>query len=142
MKQGITAVAFLHHKGKLLVAKRAATLEFLPGIYELPGGHIEFGESMEEGLAREIKEEFGIDILVGDPFYVFTYTDDDKTKHIIEVVYFALMKDLGQKIHLNSNEHSEYQWIRKIEVEKILMKQNAREGKAALRGFKTLEGKN
>ncbi len=64
-QQAITACAFIHQQfdgiEKLFWAKRADTKKFLPGVYELPGGHIDFGEDIVEGLRREIKEEFGLD---------------------------------------------------------------------------------
>ncbi len=44
-KQLITACAFLHQDGKLFTAKRAETKNFLPGKYELPGGHVEYGDN-------------------------------------------------------------------------------------------------
>jgi 8-oxo-dGTP pyrophosphatase MutT (NUDIX family) len=43
-------------------------------MYELPGGHIDFGENMITGLKREILEEFGMQATIGDPFFVFTYS--------------------------------------------------------------------
>ena len=37
--------------------------------YTFPGGHLEEGESLEEGVIREIKEEFGIDVKVIKKMY-------------------------------------------------------------------------
>jgi len=76
-QQVITACAFIYRINKgtpeLFIPKRAMTKKFLPGIFELPGGHIEFGEILEDGLRREIREEFNQEITVLDPFYAFTY---------------------------------------------------------------------
>lgn len=56
-QQVITACAFIHHKfngvEKVFLPKRADTKKFLPGAYELPGGHIDFGEDPVSGLKRE-----------------------------------------------------------------------------------------
>ncbi len=58
-QQVITACAAIHHSFdgvvKIFVPKRAETKKFLPGVYELPGGHIDFGENIVEGLKREIR---------------------------------------------------------------------------------------
>jgi phosphoglycolate phosphatase len=37
-----------------------------PGLYTVPGGHVELGETCEEALVREIKEEVGLDVKVLD----------------------------------------------------------------------------
>ena len=92
-QQVITACAFIHQKiggvEKVFLPKRAAIKKFLPGVYELPGGHIDFGEDAVVGLKREIDEELGMKVEVGDPFFVFTYTNEVKGSHSIEVIYFA-----------------------------------------------------
>jgi hypothetical protein len=57
-QQVITACAFIHENfdglEKVFLPKRADTKKFLPSVYELTGGHIDFGEDMVTGLAREI----------------------------------------------------------------------------------------
>jgi len=50
---------------KILIARRKNSLCGNPG-WEFPGGKVEFGESYEHCLAREIKEEFAVEISVGD----------------------------------------------------------------------------
>jgi 8-oxo-dGTP diphosphatase len=48
----------------LLVAQRARPPE-LAGLWELPGGKVAAGETDEVGLARELKEELGVEVTVG-----------------------------------------------------------------------------
>jgi 8-oxo-dGTP pyrophosphatase MutT (NUDIX family) len=43
----------------VFVQRRSTTRRVLPGIWDIVGGHIEVGETLEEALAREIKEETG-----------------------------------------------------------------------------------
>lgn len=52
--------AALLHAGRLLAARRSAPPE-LAGRWELPGGKIEPGETSAEALARELREELGIE---------------------------------------------------------------------------------
>ena len=138
--QKITAVAFLYNDWKLFLAKRAETKKFLPWKFELPWGHIEFGEEVEDGLKREINEEFNINVVIGDPFYVFTYTNNENTKHTVEIVYFVKLKDKNQKISLNPLDHSEYKWVNSNELQ-IYLEKNDNEYKAAIKWFDILEWK-
>jgi 8-oxo-dGTP diphosphatase len=115
-KQLITVCAFLHQDGKLFTAKRATTKTFLPGKHELPGGHVEYGESLEEGLIREFEEEFGAEIEVGKLIYAFTYINQVKESHSVEIVFLATLKD-GATITLDPTDHSAYAWISEDEIE-------------------------
>ncbi|WP_223583041.1 (deoxy)nucleoside triphosphate pyrophosphohydrolase [Sphingobacterium sp. GVS05A] len=53
--------AIIQHANKILICQRSASMK-LPLKWEFPGGKIETGESKEECLHREIKEELHIDI--------------------------------------------------------------------------------
>lgn len=119
-QQVITACAFIHRQfngvEKVFLPRRAATKKFLPNVYELPGGHIDFGEEPVVGLKREIDEELGMDVEVGDPFFVFTYTNEIKGSHSIEVIYFAQFAGNPDAIALNPEDHSEYGWFAEHEL--------------------------
>ncbi len=56
-EQVITACAFIHHLfdgiEKVFLPRRAETKKFLPGVLELPGGHIDFGEDIMGLLPNE-----------------------------------------------------------------------------------------
>lgn len=56
--------AVIEHDHKILICQRSATMT-LPLKWEFPGGKIEEGESKEECLKREIREELGLTIEVG-----------------------------------------------------------------------------
>lgn len=101
---------------KVFLPKRADTKKFLPSVYELPGGHIDFSEDPVSGLMREINEELGMKIKVGDPFFVFTYTNDIKRCHSIEVIYFAkFVSELGS-LSSNPEDHSGFDWFAESEL--------------------------
>jgi 8-oxo-dGTP diphosphatase len=146
-QQVFTACAFIHQKfdgvEKVFLPKRAETKKFLPGVYELPGGHIDFGEDMIAGLTREVMEEFGMRIAVGDPFAVFTYTNMIKGSHSIEVVYFARFEDDIAQLRLDPEDHSEFGWFAEADIPHV-MTVNKREDdpeiKAMQRGFALLRG--
>jgi 8-oxo-dGTP diphosphatase len=122
-QQVISACALIHHTFdgvvKVFLAKRADTKKFLPGVYEIPGGHIDYGENIITGLQREIREEFNVDIKVGDPFYVFDYTNDIKGSHSIEVIYFARLASSPDIIIANPEDHSTFGWFSQDEMHKL-----------------------
>ena len=122
-QQVITACALIHHDfdgvTKVFLPKRADAKKFLPGVYELPGGHIDFGENIVDGLKREVREELGIDITVGDPFYVFDYTNAVKGSHSLEVIYFATLVGSLENITLNPEVHSTAGWFSRAELAEV-----------------------
>jgi 8-oxo-dGTP diphosphatase len=146
-QQVITACAFIHRKlngvEKVFLPKRAATKKFLPGVFELPGGHIEYGEDMVAGLQREVLEEFGVHIAVGDPFGCFTYSNDVKRSHSIEVIYFATFIDPIENIQINPEDHSEYGWVAEDELDVVYSSQkniDDVEFQVMRKGFRLLAG--
>lgn len=60
----IVVAGALIERGALLVAQRSRPAE-LAGLWELPGGKVASGESDAAALARELREELGIDVTVG-----------------------------------------------------------------------------
>ena len=89
---------------KILIAKRRAN-QYLKNKWEFPGGKIEKGETPEECLRRELKEEFDIIVKIS-PFFmesIFQYPH----KKIQLLAYFAYL----QSGYLKANEHEEYKWV-------------------------------
>ncbi len=122
-QQVITACAFIHQEfegvEKVFLPKRAETKKFLPGVYELLGGHIDYAEDIVAGLKREVTEEFGMNVSVGDPFAVFTYTNEVKGSHSIEVIYFAQFTDSLGQIVLHPDDHSTFGWFAEDELDQV-----------------------
>jgi 8-oxo-dGTP diphosphatase len=61
---GVGAVV-VDDDGRLFLARRGPLAKNERGLWEFPGGSVEFGEMLTEALRREMREEYGIEIEVG-----------------------------------------------------------------------------
>ena len=57
----VAACALVDADGRVLLAQRPNAKDF-GGLWEFPGGKLNAGESPEDGLIRELREELGVDI--------------------------------------------------------------------------------
>ena len=90
---------------RILIGKRFANNKFHPSKWEFPGGKVEDGETIDEALIREFKEELDIDVY---PFHEFrTLSDND-----IEFTPMPV-KLIGGKAKLL--EHEEIKFVDKKE---------------------------
>jgi len=79
----VGAAVTTNRKGEVLIAQRKQT-DMLGGLWEFPGGKQESDETIEECIARELKEELGINVEVGDFFMTVkhAYSHFTMTMHV------------------------------------------------------------
>jgi mutator protein MutT len=75
------AAALIFRAGKILITQRHAD-SHLGGLWEFPGGKREPSETFELCLVREIREELGVGISVGELFESITHAYPKKTVHL------------------------------------------------------------
>jgi len=101
-----TGVAVLYDKKILLV--RRVQHDFLGGYFELPGGGVDDGETIEAAALREVKEETGlVPTKVLATFEGFDYTTDKKPR-VRQINFVVEVKP--SKVVL-SEEHDDYVWV-------------------------------
>src|SRR5947209_16154187 len=72
------AAGLVFRDGKLLITQRRADAH-LGGLWEFPGGKREQDETFEECLRRELREELGVEVIVGELFESVTHAYPEKT---------------------------------------------------------------
>lgn len=88
----VDAVVFGLDDGDLKVLLIRRGLEPFQGKWALPGGFVRVGESLEDAVRRELREETGIDQLFLEQLYSFGDVDRDPRERVVTVAYYALVK--------------------------------------------------
>ncbi len=104
--------ALLFRDGHLFVARRPPE-KALGGYWEFPGGKRERGETLEQALEREIFEELGIRIRVGERFHVVRH----RYPHMEVVLHVFWCSIVAGTIRLK--EHSAGSWVRLAQLREL-----------------------
>ena len=83
------------------------------------GGSLKEGETKEQALVREIKEETGLDIENSEFLKVEEIRDSKdytKNKHIVSLAYKAILKDDKQESKLDGREATEFFWMKPKDI--------------------------
>lgn len=101
--------AVIHDRGRVLVVTRSAKDDFLPGIDELPSGSVHAGETLLEGLNRELREEVGFPAGPLDAGFLETFDYASGSGRLTR--QFTVSLHLATREIRLSEEHSTYQWV-------------------------------
>ena len=104
---GAAVVDSLENPRFLLVARRSAPPKFA-GMWEFPGGKVEAGESFEDALHRELREELGVDVRLGREIPAPGDAGWPLNERAVMRVWFAEVLD-GEPRPLE--DHDELRWV-------------------------------
>jgi len=103
------SAALIFRRGTLLITQRHPNAH-QGGLWEFPGGKREAGETFEQCLFREIREELGVEITVGDLFEEVTHAYPEKT---VLLKFFICQLGSGEPKPLDC---AAVKWVAKIEL--------------------------
>jgi len=84
-KPGIAVDGVIIRDKSILLIKRKN--QPFKGMWALPGGFVEYGETVEEAILREVKEETGMDAKIRRLLGVYSRPDRDPRGHVISIVF-------------------------------------------------------
>lgn len=98
----------LDASGKVLIVRRSETDPTRPLQWDLPGGHVEPGETFEAGLLREVYEETSLDISAVKPqlVYATSYAFEE-----LSVTWLFFVTRVQTAEVTLSPEHDVYKWV-------------------------------
>jgi 8-oxo-dGTP diphosphatase len=105
MTKQIHVVGAVIVKDGLVLCARRGQVRTLAGKWEFPGGKIETGETPEVALAREIREELGVDVVIGAAVEATVHKYDFGVVHLA-TFYCELVT--GEP---RSTEHADLRWV-------------------------------
>lgn len=114
MKQVEVVAAIIQHNDKILCVQRGENkLSYISKKYEFPGGKIEQGESKEETIIREIKEELNMEISVIKEFITVNHEYPDF--HLTMHSYICSCENTSVTL----TEHIDYKWLSTSEMAQL-----------------------
>ena len=109
----VVAAVFFQNDKVLSVQRAEHKKEYVSLKWEFPGGKVEFGESREEALVREIREELSVD--VEDSEFLMTVEHKYPDFHLTMHVY----KGVVTKGEITLNEHIALKWLFVDELDQL-----------------------
>jgi 8-oxo-dGTP diphosphatase len=89
----LVSAGIIHRNGKILVGQRRKN-DRHPFKWEFPGGKVEYGESPQQALVRELREELQIEARVGSE--LARYEHDYRTGNRVHLLFFAVRDFKGE----------------------------------------------
>ena len=102
-------------RGRLFLARRGPKAKNERGLWEFPGGSVEFGERLADALRREIREEYGVEIAVGELLDVVDHILPGEGQHWVSPTYLCRIVS-GTPAIREPGKCSEIGWFAPAEV--------------------------
>ena len=116
MKRGVDYIGvgvgaiIVDEQGRLFLARRGPKAKNERGLWEFPGGSVELGERLVDALRREIREEYGVEIEVGEQLDVVDHILSDEGQHWVSPTFICRIAS-GEPVIREPEKCSEIGWF-------------------------------
>lgn len=108
----VVACALVNEYGKVLINERPVGKDYA-GYWEFPGGKVDKGETPEEAIIRELKEEINIDV-TGSCLAPLSFTEKQYDNYYVVVLLYVCRRWNG---HIMPMEEQELAWVNPKEID-------------------------
>jgi len=116
-KFAVAAHGIIRDGRKILTLKRSETDDYMPSKWDFPGGVLDPGETLEDGIKREVHEETGLTVTVSRVAYAYADLDELPNDEYVILVYECFRA--GGEIKLDPKEHDDSKWVTVEELEAL-----------------------
>jgi len=117
----VSVIVALFCADKFLLVQRSKTDDIFPGKWQNLGGKIEVGETVEDGIKREVKEEIGLKI-DKTPFFLQSYSwkKDNNSKVRLGLIFLVSLEGRIKDYHIKLDaELQDFGWFTLEEIYKM-----------------------
>ncbi len=117
-KKIIVVGGLIYKKSQMLACRRSVHKD-QSGLWEIPGGKVEMGESYTEALKRELKEELNLEVVVQNHIATSDVQIPQKSLRIVMYVYSCSIINREDDRPITSIDHDDLKWIHPDEISKL-----------------------
>ncbi|HEX6499945.1 MAG TPA: NUDIX domain-containing protein [Micromonosporaceae bacterium] len=108
--------------GRVLLGHRCPSRRWYPDVWDLPGGHVEPGESESDALARELREELGVQIVQSECVALRGIDLPDASGDgAVRLTVWRVPRWAGTPVNLCPEEHDELGWFRAADLDDLAL---------------------
>ena len=112
--------ALVVHDGAVLMVRRGRAPS--RGVWAVPGGRVELGETLAEAIEREVHEETGVEVRAGEPVWSFdSVIRDDDGRVAWHYVIVDLLADYVRGEPQARDDALEARWVRAVDLPGLLV---------------------
>ena len=117
MKAGVDYIGvavgamIFNDKGQILLTKRGKASKNEAGRWEVPGGAVEFGETLRDAIVREIKEELGVEIDILEQLPAADHLIPEEHQHWVPTTFLVKIKEGSEPRIMEPDKCDGMEWF-------------------------------